>query len=92
VGGVLKRSTLDFILRHYIVLSETQAQAKYVSRRFSDEDRANGWHGNRLIIARENLRMKPIPELRHIEGDPAKYHSFDLRMPVKKHFWEWEAT
>jgi hypothetical protein len=89
VGGVLNRSPLDFILCHYIVLSETQAQAKYVGRRFSDEDLAKDWHGNRLIIARENLRIKPIPELRHIEGDPAKHHRFDLRMPVKQHLWEW---
>ena len=88
MGEELKRSPLDFILRHYIVLSEVQAQVKYVGRRFSDEDRAKGWHGNRLIITRENLKVKPIPELRRIE-DPAKHHRFDLSLPIKKHFWEW---
>jgi hypothetical protein len=89
VGEGLNRSPLDFILRHYIVLSEAHAQAKYIGRRFSDEDRARGWHANRPIITRENLKVKPIPELRRIEDDPAKHNRFDLSMPMTKHFWEW---
>jgi glycosyltransferase involved in cell wall biosynthesis len=87
-GEGLKLSPLDFILRHYIVLSEAHARAKYVGRRFSDEDCAKGWHGNRLTITSERLRVKPIPELRRIE-DPDKHHNFDLRFPLKRQFWEW---
>jgi glycosyltransferase involved in cell wall biosynthesis len=87
-GEGLKLWPLDFILRHYIVLSDAHAQAKYIGRRFSDEDCAKGWHGDRLTITPESLKVKPIPELRHI-GHPAKYHRFDLRFPLKTHFWEW---
>jgi glycosyltransferase involved in cell wall biosynthesis len=89
VGEGLNRSPLDFILRHYVVLSEAQAQEKYVGRRYSDEDRTKGWHRYRLIITPGSLKVKPIPELRRIEGDPAMHHRFDLSMPVKKHFWQW---
>jgi glycosyltransferase involved in cell wall biosynthesis len=88
LGKRLKRSPLDFILRHYIVLSKDHAHAKYVGRRVSDEDRARGWHGNRLAITPKNLKVKPIPELQRLE-DPAIHHRFDLSQPVKKHFWEW---
>jgi glycosyltransferase involved in cell wall biosynthesis len=87
-GEGLKLSPLDFILRHYIVLSEAHAQVKYIGRHFSDEDCSKGWHGNRLTIMPEKLKVKTIPELRHIEH-PAKHHNFDLRFPLKKHFWEW---
>lgn len=65
------------------------ARTKYLRRRYSDGDLAKCWHDNRVIVTRENLKIKSIPELRRIEGDPAKYHSFDLSMPLKSHFWQW---
>jgi glycosyltransferase involved in cell wall biosynthesis len=88
VGQGVRHLPTDFILRHYMVLSEAHAHAKYIGRRFSDEDRAKGWHENRLTITPENLKVKPIPELRRID-DPAIHHRFDLSRPIKKHFWEW---
>jgi glycosyltransferase involved in cell wall biosynthesis len=87
-GEGLKRSPRDFILRHYIVLSKAHADAKYVGRRFANEDRAKGWHGNRVTITQENLVVKPIPELRRLEN-PAVHHQFDLSLPLTTHFWEW---
>jgi glycosyltransferase involved in cell wall biosynthesis len=87
-GRELKRSPTDFILRHYIVLSEAHACSKYVGRQFSNEDRAKGWHGNRIGITAESLRVKAIPELRRIDSI-AQHHLLDFSLPVTKHYWEW---
>ena len=86
-GEGLQRHSVDFLLRHYIVLSEAHACAKYVGRRFSDEDRAKGWHGNRLAISPEDLKLKPIPELRRLAHADAR--DFDLSRPITSHFWQW---
>ena len=88
-GEGLNRLPLDFILRHYIVLSEAQARSKYLGRRYSEEDLAKGWHHNRVNLAHDNFKVKSIPALRRLEGDPSQHHVFDLSAPVKTHFWQW---
>ena len=87
-GTEKRRYPLDFILRHYICLSDRHGSEKYLGRRFSSEDREHRWHGNRLRITAKNLRVKPIPELKSL-ADPAGTGPFDLNFPVKQHFWEW---
>jgi glycosyltransferase involved in cell wall biosynthesis len=88
-GEETRCSPVDFLLRHYIVLSEVHARAKYLDRRFSEEELRKGWHGNRWNITLDNLRVKLIPELRRLAGNPASQTSFDLSAPVTRHFWEW---
>jgi glycosyltransferase involved in cell wall biosynthesis len=86
-GDGLKLFGRDFILRHYIALSEEQARKKYLGRRFSDEDLRKGWHGNRATITQDKLRMKRIPGLKHT-ANPGS-NQFDLSTPLRTHFWEW---
>ena len=87
-GEDQRRFPVDFILRHYIVLSESHARRKYGGRTFSDEDLASGWHRNRRNIGADRLRVKPHSALRRL-GDPSQHHLFDLTAPTKLHFWEW---
>ncbi len=86
-GANLRLHGQDFILRHYIALSEAHACAKYVGRAFADEDLSRGWHGNRLDIRADALRVKPCRFLKRLRqaGDV----DFDLRDPSKTHFWQW---
>jgi glycosyltransferase involved in cell wall biosynthesis len=86
-GDQLTRYPTDFILRHYIVLSQDHARRKYLGRRFSDEDRSKGWHGSRVTTTEDNLTLRPLPQLRRL-SDPAS-RNFDLSHPVARHFWEW---
>jgi glycosyltransferase involved in cell wall biosynthesis len=72
-GGEKRCSPVDFMLRHYIALSEAHAKAKYLGRRFSEEDLRRGWHANRLTVTPGNLRVKLIPELRRLAGNPASH-------------------
>lgn len=78
----------DFILRHYIVLSERHARRKYLYRRYSDADLKRGWHGNRLRFSRANLRLQWRPEIKQLLSPHCR--DYDLRHPVKHHFWEWQ--
>jgi glycosyltransferase involved in cell wall biosynthesis len=87
IGGDLRLFPHDFLLRHYIALSELHARTKYVGRRFSDEDLKRGWHRNRQTITADVLKVKQIPGLMRMDN-PGCNH-FDLTMPMKTHFWEW---
>ncbi|MCJ2107834.1 glycosyltransferase [Methylobacterium sp. E-041] len=87
IGEGLNPYPIDFILRHYIVLSMAHAQRKYYGRIFSTEDRSKGWHGNRISITKDNLVVKPAPELRRLDDPNSR--EFDLSAPAGRHFWEW---
>ena len=86
-GEHLKRYPIDFVLRHYIALSQEHVRRKYVGRCFSDVDRVKGWHGNRVTITEENLILNDAPPLRRL-SDPSSC-DFDFSHPVRQHFWEW---
>jgi glycosyltransferase involved in cell wall biosynthesis len=77
----------DFILRHYIVLSMDHAKQKYINRKFSAEDLAKNWHRNRTLISQENIEYRRIPEICTLSYPRSK--QFDLRKPVRTHFWQW---
>lgn len=76
------------LLKHFIVRSQQHAYEKYLGRAFAAEDRARGWHGNRVNLSRENLTLPgTAPELRELTSvrqapDP---------MPVRqsRHYWDW---
>lgn len=86
-GEKIKRYPTDFILRHYIALSEQHARRKYVGRSFSNVDINKGWHKNRLNINEGNLSLKSSPYLRHLPTSSTQ--EFDLSRPATRHFWEW---
>lgn len=76
------------ILRHYIALSEQRAIAKYLNRTFDPGDLAKGWHGNRVTINRENLRV-PTESAYLLELESGLSKSFRWDRPTPRHFWEW---
>jgi hypothetical protein len=86
-GANLRLHGTDFILRHYIALSEAHARAKYVGRTFAAEDISRGWHGNRLDIRADALCVKPSRVLKRLRH--ARDSDFDLGDPSKTHFWQW---
>ncbi|MGJ8561441.1 MAG: glycosyltransferase [Litorimonas sp.] len=77
----------NFILRHYIMLSEEQGRQKYVGRRFSNEDLSQKWHGNRTIIKERDLFVKPNSALKTLSH--AMSFDVDLSTPIGTHFWQW---
>jgi len=86
-GGAVLRHDVDFILRHYIALSEAHGRAKYVGRVFADEDIARGWHGKRRAIVPDTLRFRQNPALRTLPTPESR--DFDRSAPIRQHFWEW---
>jgi glycosyltransferase involved in cell wall biosynthesis len=88
-GPNISRFPKDFILRHYIVLSEAQARTKYVGRKFSPEDISRGWHGNRTIIRAENMILPPREKLNILADWTSK--SFSKEPVHKTHFWQWDT-
>jgi glycosyltransferase involved in cell wall biosynthesis len=81
---------VDFVLRHYMMLSEAHGRVKYLGRRFAAEDLAKGWHCNRATISAENLRVGDRPELRRLPEPSSR--AFDTSAPVRSHFWEWATN
>ena len=86
-GSSVRLHSVDFILRHYIVLSLVQARSKYLSRKFADAELARGWHRNRSIITADNLKLPSPEKLQQVSRPGAK--DFSKANPMRTHFWEW---
>jgi glycosyltransferase involved in cell wall biosynthesis len=80
----------NFILRHYIVLSQAHAARKYVSRRYDVAELAMGWHFNRIAIKDNDLALQPSNVLRKLDRWDSV--NFDLSAPAKMHFWQWDGN
>ncbi len=86
-GAELRLAPESFVLRHYIVLSQRHALQKYPDRVFSAGDLEKGWHGNRLNLGSEGLRLphpatlQKLPDWRSV--------ALDRSNPRTRHFWEW---
>jgi glycosyltransferase involved in cell wall biosynthesis len=87
-GDKLNLSPEPFILRHYIALSQQDALNKYVGRTYSATDLSKSWHGNRLALTREQLRLPRKGLLRKLPVWDSK--EFDRTDPLRRHFWEWD--
>lgn len=74
-------------LRHYMALSQGHVEQKYLARKYSEEDLARGWHGNRVSITRDNLRLPTTQSLLTLPCATSK--SFRRDTPRRTHFWEW---
>ncbi|WP_374764222.1 methyltransferase domain-containing protein [Yunchengibacter salinarum] len=78
------------VLRHYPVLSEAHARAKYVGRPFDPQEVAAGYHRNRLKITPEAVRFPAeAPALRVLPHQDAP---FDRSAPQARHYWHWPAN
>ncbi len=86
-GSEVRLLPRDFILRHYIVLSEAHAARKYLGRKFAAEDLAKNWHNCRVKINDGNIKVKPGPPLMRLEHPDSL--AFDTSHPTSLQFWEW---
>ncbi|HEX5430907.1 MAG TPA: glycosyltransferase family A protein [Bryobacteraceae bacterium] len=89
LGRDLRLHVRTFILRHYIALGLQHARAKYVGRRFSEEDVAKGWHGNRMNLCPNDFRLSNHRFIQRLPAWSSK--SFCTDTPVFKHFWQWST-
>ena len=62
---------------------------KYRDRVFSRRDLAKGWHGNRLDLTEERLRLPDPGALRELATWDSR--ELDRSVPHANHYWEWET-
>lgn len=78
------------ISRHYIVLSESFAQRKYLRRIVSERDLSLGWHSNRHNLTAVDLVLPHSSKyLYQLETYESK--AFYRGMLTKKHYWHWPS-
>ena len=71
---------VDFIMKHYQVLSIDHAIRKYVEKTYSPEELARGWHGWKGTVRPANLRLPSESEMRRYKSDEA----LDSSDPIKR--------
>ena len=91
-GADLRCFPQDQLLKHYIVLSQQAALAKYLPRVFSPEDLERGWHGNRVSIRADGIRAYFASQ--EIDGrvrclPSSNSADVDRSAPQSTHFWDW---
>ncbi|MEM1412070.1 MAG: glycosyltransferase family 2 protein [Pseudomonadota bacterium] len=77
----------NFVLRHYITLSQAHIVEKYVGREFPEEALARGWHFNRVGLTEEMLAFPPDSSLKQLPRWDAR--PLETDEPKKKHYWQW---
>ncbi|MFN9548004.1 MAG: glycosyltransferase [Cyanobacteriota bacterium] len=84
---------VDAALRHYIILSQEHALAKYVGRIFADTDLKRGWHQNRMTITESKIKnffqsySNYCKQIKVLQNPISR--DFDISSPQKYHFWDW---
>ena len=89
-GEGLRLFPESFVLRHYIVASQQHAIDKYVGRCFAQSDIDKGWHGNRLRLRPDDMRLPKPEALCQLED--WKSTNFDFSRPKALHFWHWSEA
>jgi len=87
LSGDMRLYTRDFPMRHYIFLSEADAERKYLDRVFEDTEVVRGWHWDKLRATRESLRFPDDARMHVLPHWSSK--QFDASTPLKEHYWEW---
>ena len=87
-GNKLNIAPESFILRHYIALSQQDAIAKYVGRKFTEADLSKGWHRNRYQLTQAQLRFPDPQQLKKLPAWGAV--TFDRSDPKSRHYWVWD--
>jgi glycosyltransferase involved in cell wall biosynthesis len=86
-GNDLRLSPENQVLRHYPFLSQEHAYGKYRQRRYSEDELARGWHGNRIDVSRQQFSFPPAKELQALRR--VDQHALDRSRPRTQHYWEW---
>ena len=86
-GDNLRLSPEFFALRHHIVRDQAHAYRKYVHRRFSEAEVAQGWHVNRIGVPPQDFKLPPADRLRVLARPEDR--RFARSSPAKLHYWHW---
>ena len=86
-GPDLRLAPILHEMRHYIGMSEQHIQEKYETRRFNAGELAQGWHGNRVGLSRDQLRIPAGAKWMIPWRDGCERLRADL--PVDRHYWHW---
>jgi glycosyltransferase involved in cell wall biosynthesis len=89
VGDNLRLAPDHLALRHYMVLSQEHAFAKYTGRTFADPELARGWHRHRVLQPRDAFTFPPAAALKRLEQLDSR--DLDRRDPWSRHFWQWDG-
>jgi glycosyltransferase involved in cell wall biosynthesis len=75
---------INFVLRHYIALSESHLRRKYTAERvYSPVEVANGWHGWRATLSDVIVRLPEPSEL----ADTSTDGGWDRSRPATRHLF-----
>ena len=78
------------ILKHFIVRSQAHANNKYLGRVFAQRDLDRGWHGNRVGLTEDVLRLpKGDPRLTVLPTPQATPDP--MPAPLTEHYWQWKS-
>ncbi|MBN1668065.1 MAG: glycosyltransferase family 2 protein [Anaerolineales bacterium] len=58
-----------FILRHYPILSAEHASMKYGGRKFPKSEILRGWHADRALFRKRDVRLPQKSELKRVSND-----------------------
>lgn len=89
LAGDARRYPREFILRHYIALSEEHARRKYLERPFEPAELAQGWHLNRTLATAENLRLPSANRVSVLPHWASK--EFDTGKRRDMPYWQWPS-
>lgn len=89
LGGPLRLAPQSHNLRHYIVLDEAAARAKYISRVYAAGEIAQNWHRNRLGIEPGGLAMPPLDDPRLLSLDAPASRALRRDVAQGDHWWKW---
>lgn len=85
-GANLRIYPENLPLRHYIALSADHFRRKYRHRKYPKEELARGWHGDRVRIDTEHVRMPDASLLKYFASDDPSM--LDRSETWRQHFWE----
>lgn len=85
-GRDLRLSTEHLVLRHYIFRNQEHAFQKYSMRKFSEDELARGWHGNRVNQPMESFCFPPAQLLRRLSAPDDR--RMDRSDPWDVHYWQ----
>lgn len=85
-GSAIKLCPNNFILRHYICLSQQHIFNKYLTRKFVSTELERGWHNNRVNLTRKQLTFPNAHNLKKLAHWSS--NQFERSMPKPVHYWE----
>jgi glycosyltransferase involved in cell wall biosynthesis len=87
-GGDISFFPNRMLLKHFIVRSQKHAYDKYLGRTYANHDTSKGWHGNRIGLTKEMLKI-PTDSLLLNKLTTPQDTPLVLPKSLKHHYWHW---